>query len=209
MNTRRLLICIVCAGNIQLALTQSNDAKHPELPQADKDLFDALKEEDVERAAEALKAGANINALSPRGQQTPLMQSVLHGRTKMVEWCLDHGADVTIGERDGYTPMHGAGFQGRLEIAEVLLKYGVGLRDVHKDGHEPIIRSCWGSQERHTALVAWFLDNGVPVDEIYDKCIHSTKNASTKQLLQQRKASDDDDDNEDDDNNNSVATGEL
>ncbi len=65
------------------------------------------------------------------------MQSVLHGRTKMVEWCLNNGADVTIPERMGYTPMHGAGFQGRANIAALLLKHGVGLRDVHEDGHEP------------------------------------------------------------------------
>ena len=65
------------------------------------------------------------------------MQSVLHGRTKCVKWCLENGADVTIGERDGYTPMHGAGFQGRADIAELLFKHGVGLRDVHEDGHEP------------------------------------------------------------------------
>ena len=57
----------------------------------------------------------------------------------MVKWCLENGADSTIGERDGYTPMHGAGFQGRVEIAEILHKHGVGLRDKHPDdGHEPI-----------------------------------------------------------------------
>ena len=55
----------------------------------------------------------------------------------MVQFCLENDADVTIGERDGYTPMHGAGFQGRAEIAALLKKYGVGLRDVHEDGHEP------------------------------------------------------------------------
>lgn len=109
----------------------------------------------------------------------------------MVTWCLENGADVTIGERDGYTPMHGAGFQGRLEVADVLFKHGVGLRDVHKDGNEPIIRSCWGPQERHTALVAWFLDNGVPLEEIYDTCMDTTKNEGTKQLLQQRKGNGD------------------
>ena len=57
----------------------------------------------------------------------------------MVKWCLENGADSTIGERDGYTPMHGAGFQGRVEIAEILHKHGVGLRDKHPgDDHEPI-----------------------------------------------------------------------
>ena len=108
-----------------------------ELSKADNALFEALKDENIEAANAALQSGANINIKSPRGEQTPLMQSVLHGRTKMVAWALEHGADTTIGERDGYTPMHGAGFQGRKDIAELLLKAGVSVRDVHEDGHEP------------------------------------------------------------------------
>jgi len=64
-----------------------------------------MADEDIEAAASALKAGASIDAISPRGNQTPLMQSVLHGRTTMVKFCLENGADATIAERDGYTPV--------------------------------------------------------------------------------------------------------
>ncbi len=106
----------------------------------------------------------------------------------MVQFFLENGADVTIGERDGYTPMHGAGFQGRKDIAELLFKYGVGLRDKHKDGYEPAIRSCWGPTERHTETLEWFLDNGVPVDDIFDDCMEKGSDR-TKQLLESRKAS--------------------
>lgn len=89
-----------------IALSTSRSNVSAELSDLDKALFDASGEEDTDAAAAALKQGANINALSPRGLQTPLMQSVLHGRTKMVKFFLENGADVTIGERDGYTPMH-------------------------------------------------------------------------------------------------------
>jgi len=173
-----LFLCIICFAT-QVVCN--------ELSEADNALFNALGDEDVDAADKALKAGANINALSPRGAQTPLMQSVLHGRTKMVKWCLDNGADTTIPERDGYTPMHGAGFQGRAEIADLLLKAGVGLRDKHEDGHEPAIRSCWGPEMRHTEMVVWFLDNGVPLDDIYDTCMEMTNNQHTKSLLLERK----------------------
>jgi len=165
----------------------SNEFVAAEISDLDKSLFDASAAEDTDAAAAALKEGANINALSPRGLQTPLMQSVLHGRAKMVEFFLENGADFNIGERDGYTPIHGAGFQGRKEIAEILLKHGVGLRDKHaKDGYEPAIRSCWGPEARHTETVAWFLDNGVPVDDIYDDCMEKGSDR-TKELLQSRK----------------------
>jgi ankyrin repeat protein len=107
------------------------------LSSIDNSLFEALRSDDVIAASAALKDGANINALSPQGGQTPLMQSVLHGRVDMVRWCLENGADTTIAEKDGYTPMHGAAFQGHAPIAKLLLEHGVALRDVHSDGFEP------------------------------------------------------------------------
>ena len=82
----------------------------------------------------------------------------------------------------------GAGFQGRKEIAELLFKHGVGLRDKHADGYEPAIRSCWGPELRHTETVEFFLDNGVPLDDIYDECMERGSER-TKQLLESRKAS--------------------
>ena len=198
------LFCLLSLGHVSFVLSESTDA--------DNDLFDALAAQDVDAADAALKAGANINVLSPKGQQTPLMQSVLHGRTKMVKWCLENGADVTIPERDGYTPMHGAGFQGHAEIAALLFEHGVGLRDVHEDGYEPAsessfccgwfyvkgiihsillpispVRSCWGPEARHSDAVAWFLDNGTPLDAIYDVCMQMSKNEGTRAMLQQRK----------------------
>lgn len=107
------------------------------LSSIDNSLFEALRSDDVTAASAALKDGANINAISPKGGQTPLMQSVLHGRVEMVRWCLENGADTTIAEKDGYTPMHGAAFQGHAYIVRLLLEHGVALRDVHKDGFEP------------------------------------------------------------------------
>ncbi|KAL7527334.1 hypothetical protein ACHAXR_003833 [Thalassiosira sp. AJA248-18] len=50
------------------------------------------------------------------------------------------------------------------------------------------VRSCWGSELRHTATVAFFLDNGVPLEAIYDKCLESSKNPDTISMLQERQA---------------------
>lgn len=250
------LICLLFAvAHLPFVFSESSS----ELSAVDEDLFAALRKDDVVAASAALAAGASINAISPRGQQTPLMQSVLHGRVEMVRWCLDNGADTTIPERDGYTPMHGAAFQGHAVIADMLLKHGVPLRDLHKDGFEPAseltknsipvfnpdvvflwwvrvifcpcsgrrrilcdapravtrrhfiesiprsillnfyrllfvhvtVRSCWGPEPRHLDTVLWFLDNGVPLDAIYDKCLEMTKNPNTEAFLKGMRASDD------------------
>lgn len=59
-------------------------------------LFEAAKNEDINAAREALKAGADINAKEERGGQTPLMQSVLFGREGMVKFFLEENADVYV-----------------------------------------------------------------------------------------------------------------
>ena len=52
------------------------------------------------------------------------------------------------------------------------------------------VRACFGHEEKHTATVAWFLDHGVPLEEVYDKC-KTTSNPGTIDLLQDRLMGDD------------------
>jgi hypothetical protein len=83
-----LLIC--STFNPHSTLVHAQD----DLTDADNQLFEASANEDTDAALAALKAGANINARSKGGLQTPLMQSVLFGREKMVKFFLEQGADV-------------------------------------------------------------------------------------------------------------------
>ena len=106
---------------------------------------------------------AGLNERGPGGQ-TPLMMSVLMGRTKAVKLRLASGADTTIPEQDGYTTMHGAGFQGRGSIGKLLINHGLNPSDMHKDGFTPIHRACWGRDVRHAETVRVFLEAGVPWD---------------------------------------------
>ena len=82
--------------------------------------------------------------------------------------------------------MNAAALDGNIDILAALKKHGVGLRDL-ADAHEPILRSCYGSEKKHTEAVAWFLDNGVPFDGIFERCYLVTTNDDTKELLQLRK----------------------
>lgn len=148
-----------------------------------KEFSEAVRKEDFMTADALLKRGANINGQSPKGKQTPLMQAVLHGKIRAVDYLLRKGADVNIAEMNGYTPMHGAGFQGRPEIAKLLHEHGVPLRGLHDDGFEPIHRACWGPDARHTATVKFFLDAGVPVDEIFYSCMEGSKSDDTKKMI--------------------------
>jgi len=148
-----------------------------------KELSEAVSTEDTRAIDTVLKRGANINSQSAKGEQTALMQAVLHGKDRSVAHLLKKGADASIPEKQGYTPMHGAAFQGRAEIAKILHEAGVPLRDAHEDGNEPIHRACWGKEGRHTTTVKFFLENGVPVEDIFYKCMERSENDNTKKLL--------------------------
>ena len=129
---------------------------------------------------------ANIDERDDRSGQTPLMMSVLMGRTDLVKFFLEKGADVTIPEKDGYTPVHGAGFQGRADIMEILIEHGLDPNDRHEDGFTPLHRACWGREERHTETVRVLLDAGVPAtqpDAQGRTCAVLTNNDNTLHLI--------------------------
>eukprot|EP01052_Picozoa_sp_SAG31_P001346 SAG31_NODE_46_length_30980_cov_226.095107_6_plen_119_part_00 len=52
------------------------------------------------------------------------------------------------------------GFQGRAEIAQILIDAGVPVNDEHKDGHNPVVRACWGREQRHADTVEVMLKAG-------------------------------------------------
>lgn len=147
-----------------------------------------LASDTVERVKEALAEGANINVQDELNGQTPLMRATLHGWSHIVEYLLDKGADVNIGEKDGYTPAHGAGFQGRANIMAILKNHGVDIfHAATKDNFTPFHRACWGREQRHTETIRYMLEQGVNVNIVGGPesrtCFQMSPNPKTKAVL--------------------------
>ena len=146
-------------------------------------------QDNVEAVQLALQAGALINVVDETSGQTPIMAAILRGKSAIFEYLLRENADVTIGERDGYTPAHGAGFQGRPDIMKLLNEHGVDvLGDKHTDGFYPLHRACWGREARHTETVRYLLTAGVNVNLAGNSgktCLDMTLNQGTIQLLKE------------------------
>ena len=159
------------------------------------DVFDAIKDDNTGALRRIISDNSDslnsfINLKDEESGQTPVMMSVLRGRTEMVRLLLAEAAvDVSIGEMQGYTVMHGAGFQGRAEILKLLVedKRDIDPSDVHQDGFSPLHRACWGNEARHTETVKVFLElAGVPWDLRSKKgttCLDVTSNQGTRNLL--------------------------
>jgi hypothetical protein len=146
----------------------------------------------------------DINEIIPDGSgQTLIMNAVLTGKSdELITALLDNGADVSIGEHDGFTPIHGAGFQGRASAVKILVEHPKAKMDVndkHRDGHAPLHRACWGMEQRHTDTVKMLIEYGAdalepfcrksrgPDGKIREKCqelVDMTRNQETRKVLE-------------------------
>lgn len=93
--------------------------------------------------------------------RTPLVVATLAGKFHAVQMLLHAGADVNIGDKDGYTPIHIAGFHGHADIARLLVRQGgMRINDRHDDGYTPMHRAVWGMEPRHAETVKVMLELG-------------------------------------------------
>jgi len=172
-------------------------------------MHDSVTKDDAVKLLEILKSDnakeeCNINEIIPDGSgQTLIMNAVLHGKSiEVVSALLDNGADVTIGERQGYTPIHGAGFQGRAQLAKLLVEHPnseMNVMDIHPgDNFTPFHRACWGTEQRHSETAEMLIKLGADPD-LYmcrkrrgrdgnpeDDCQHLfevTQNPETKRII--------------------------
>lgn len=88
-----------------------------------KDIFEAVKMNDLDAIKRFIRAGVNVNADSEAGV-TPLYMAVISGNTETVQELIDEGADVNARNNKGFTPIHYAKELGHLEIAELLRRHG-------------------------------------------------------------------------------------
>lgn len=127
-------------------------------------LLSAAESGDVAALRAALARSPRVNERGAGGQ-TALMSACLRGHADAAVILLENGADISLGERDGFTCLHGAGFQGRPDVVtRVLEAFPSAPNGAHTDGFHPIHRACWGREQRHANAVRAFLHAGVPHD---------------------------------------------
>ena len=152
------------------------------------EMWDGVTNDDPVEFEAAIKKGANINEYSPAfNRQTPLVHAALKGYPKVAKKALELGADINIGEKDGYTAMHAAATSGQYEVMQVLIDFGLNPDDFHRDGFSPLHRACWGSEKRHAKTVEVLLNAGVDPEMVarggIKTCRSITSNQNTLKLL--------------------------
>ena len=127
-----------------------------------------IKRDLVDLADMLLDAGVSPNSCSIRGE-TPLMLACSEGHVEMVEWLIEHGADVKPTDQDGWNASHYACKSGRWEIIRVLQKTDI---DWHARVHAKFGKyDCDGVTLIHLAafyassnLMKYLVDEGIAQD---------------------------------------------
>ena len=70
------------------------------------------------------KAGANVNAVTSFGKETPLHKAALDGHHKCIARLAAASADLDALSRDGYAALHEACREGNTDTVRVLLDHG-------------------------------------------------------------------------------------
>ncbi len=76
---------------------------------------------------------------------TLLHAAAYDGKPRIVEFLLDHGADVRAQETNGRTPLHDAANNGHLEVIDLLVRAGADLEAKDIQGMTPLM---WGQISR-------------------------------------------------------------
>ncbi|XP_073427176.1 protein phosphatase 1 regulatory subunit 12C isoform X3 [Dendrobates tinctorius] len=95
---------------------------------------DLLEAEDMLRgqAGEEVIDSTNTDGISA------LHQACIDENLEVVEFLVNHGANVNQADNEGWTPLHVAASCGYMEIAEYLLKHSANIAAVNSDGDVPL-----------------------------------------------------------------------
>jgi ankyrin repeat protein len=95
----------------------------------------AIQRDYPEIIALLVNAKADLN---PRDFLKPLFRAVSVGQKSIVEFLLDHGADVAGDDGTGNTPLHMAASNGSQDIVSLLLSRNANVNASNKEGSTPL-----------------------------------------------------------------------
>ncbi len=109
----------------------------------------AVAEDDLEAVERLLSEGAEINAMKGPFKTSILMEAAVRGNVEVMKLLIEHGADVNMADKDGWTALMGAVVQGHTESVKLLLKHGAKVRARNHNGETALIMAA---KMKHTEI---------------------------------------------------------
>jgi hypothetical protein len=119
----------------------------------------ALWEGDIETALALLEENPDLVRLQDdRYEETPLHMAAQRDYIQVVQWLVEHGADVNATAYNGFTPLH---LTTNGTIARILIEHGANLDQVDNLGNTPLQSAAFQGCDE---VVEAILESGYPMD---------------------------------------------
>jgi len=116
-------------------------------------LVRAVNLDNVEFAEQAIKNGADVNAVDSDGK-TPLHTAAFWGKSDIVGLLITNSADVNAKDNGGATPLHTAAFGGKCDAIALLLEAGAKVNAKDNWGATPLHKAAsWGYRDAIVLLL--------------------------------------------------------
>jgi len=115
-----------------------------------KDIWEAIKQVDVEAVKQFIAADTDVNENDKKGA-TPLHAAALRGRKETVELLIANGADVNAKDEDDFTPLDWAIQNGRTHAADLIRKHGGKAKAPDTSIHEAAYNGSIKTVKKHLA----------------------------------------------------------
>lgn len=152
--TRSTLAAVALALTASVASAQNAPAGDGSTP-----LHWAAYNDDVTKAEQLIRSGANVNAANDLGA-TPLWAASMNGSVPMVRMLLEAGGNPNAALVSGETPLMAAARAGKSPVVELLLKRGANPNAHATRGQTALM---WAVGQKHADVVRLLLAGGADV----------------------------------------------
>ena len=136
-----------------------DEKKYDETP-----LFNAVRNRKVEMANFLINKGANVNALSQKGE-SPLSEAVYYGHSELFDLLISNGAKIDVIDKSfGESLLHKAASEGHVDIVDKLIKRGLSVDLRSKDWGQTSLHLA--AQNGHVDVARLLIENGANVKAI-------------------------------------------
>ncbi len=140
--------------------TAADDFQQARGTSLDRSLYRAAERGNVNRVAELIDAGANVNAKLD-GDGSPLIGAARAGHLTVVGLLLERGADPNLAVQGDGNPLIMAAREGHVDVVTLLLDGGARVDMVVPDDENALIQA---SGEGHLAVVKLLVSRGADVN---------------------------------------------